>query len=106
MADFSASQSFQTLGLCAQLKATDTSDYVNNTQHYTEANIESKKFTFRDSGGNIIKQEIVAANVYQSIVNISLLTFNVSCQLDIKIKGDNTLGYSAYNAFTVPCIGI
>lgn len=106
MANFSASQSFSTIGLCQKLRSTDNSNYGNNDEFVDNANVNFRIWTFRNASGTIIKQ-------YQSVDNsemycecdISLLTLNINVDLTIVFV---TLRPNAtvQNTLTIPCLGI
>lgn len=106
MANFSANQSFSTSGLCETFTSTDVSDYTSNTEGYDESDINYKIWTFRNSSGAIVKQETVAANVYSCSIAISLLTFNITVDLSIRIKPTVNQTFSVSNILTVPCLSI
>lgn len=104
MPNFSASQSFSTQGLCSTFRTTDTSPYGNNTENYNESSVDRKIWTFRNSSGQIIKQETTGADVYYSEVAISLLTLNITVDLAIFMK--NNQSFSVSNVLLVPCLGV
>jgi len=106
MANFVASQSFSVIGLCETLRVTDSSDYIGNIEGYTEADVQFRKFTFRNSSGTIVKSETFTDATKQSSVAISLLTINMSCTLDIFFGAPLNLGYQAQQTFTLACLGI
>jgi len=103
MANFSATLSFQTIGLCQSLKITDTSNYGSNDEGYTESNVQSKKFIVRY--GSFYMEKTVAANVYEFDVPISLLDLNIIVELIILIGPGNS-PYGIQVSQIVPCIGI
>ncbi len=106
MANFSASQSFTTTGLCQTFTSTDTSDYLNNIEGYDQSDVDFKIWTFRNSSGAIVKQEQVSANVYSSSIAINLLTLNITVDLIIMFKTPTTQSFSVSNVLLVPCLGV
>jgi len=107
MANFSPNLSYSTIGLCATLVATDFSNYLDNTDDVSEASVRSKVWIFRDSSGNIIKQETTLGNVYSSSCSISLLTLNISVTLILSVLRNGVYQtYSIQSGVLIPCLGI
>lgn len=106
MSNFSAAQAFTVLGLCQTLQVNDVSDYTGNIEGYTEADVQFRKFTFRDSSGAVLKTETFTDGTKVSSIGISLLTFNMSCTLDIFLGSPRNLGYQAYQTFMLACLKI
>ena len=107
MANFTATQSITSTGLCANLVSTDTSDYTSNNEGYTLADVQYKTWTFRNSTGTIIKQETVSGTTISSSCPITLLTFGTQVELYIYIyKSGSQQGYSVQNNLTISCLGI
>lgn len=107
MANFIATQSFTRTGLCETLVSTDTSDYTSNTEGITAAEVVSKKWTFRNSSGTIIRQETTDNTVYTCSCAISLLTLNITVELSLYIYHNGAYGtYTVQNGFLIPCIGV
>lgn len=106
MANFIATQSISTIGLCQKIVSTDTSDYTGNVEGYDESDVEYKKWTFRDSSGTIIKQEETAANVYSSECAITLLTLFITLEFVVRLKSPINQSFVVQNSYIIPCIGI
>lgn len=104
MPNFIASQSITITGLCEEINSTDVSDYLNNLDNYTEDLVDFRRFTFKDSNGNVIKQETFSNGTKTSSCPINMLTFNMTCTLEIKfISPINTI-YSVGNTFLIACL--
>jgi len=105
MANFSATQSFQTQGLCEKIISTDTSDYVGNTEGYTEDDIEYRRWTFRNSSGTIIKTfETDNKTIRSCDCAISLLTLNIS--IELLVRFDNNQSFGVQNTLLLACLGL
>lgn len=102
MANFSATQSFTVQGLCQSITSTDTSDYLNNIEGVTENDIMLRRWTFRDSSGNIIKFLETDKNTKSCSCPISLLTLNIS--VDLLIIINNKGGFGVQNNFMIACL--
>lgn len=102
MANFSATQSFSIQGLCQTITSTDTSDYLTNIEGIRETDIVFRRWTFRNSSGNIIKTLDAGKDVRSCSCDISLLTFGIIVELLIVIE--NKGGFGVQNNFMIPCL--
>ena len=104
MANFGAVQSFNVTGLCATLTSTDVSDYTSNIEGYTEDEVGFRRFTWRNNAGLPIKTDTFTDGTKTSSVAINLLTYNLSCTLDVFFKEPLNLGYQAQQTFNIACL--
>ena len=105
MANFTASQSISTIGLCQKIRSTDNSNYGTNDNVINTNDVLYRLWTFRNVTGTIIKQYQSAdgAEIFCEC-NISLLTLNVTVEMVIVLENKPT--YRVQNGFLIPCLGI
>lgn len=105
MANFTASQSISTIGLCQKIRSTDNSNYGTNDNLINTNDVLYRLWTFRNATGTIIKQYQSADGTEMFCeCNISLLTLNVTVEMVLVL--DNKPTYSVQNGFLIPCLGI
>lgn len=104
MPNFIAAQSFTVTPLCAALNVTDISDYVTNTDNYTEDLVQFRRFTFKDANGNVVKQETFTDGTKVSSCPITLLTINMSCTLEVRFGAPVNILYTVGNTFLIACL--